>query len=280
MGGKKKAGGDKKKAAKKDGDEEDLSVENFWKAYKKKIVELECDKSKILQQAFEKFQEEGDPIKKFHIWEELGWPGVKAITDSLKAVAYPHCVSFRLWKTYCDDEGVRAVCSFLEKCLTVLCLELLDNKITYLGCEFLGKTLKPGPSCPPIVNLKLDHNHFGSRGVDCLAEGLKTNENIKVLSLSYCGIDSKGARSLFEMLIFSKSQMEELILTGNELRNEGTKMVLNGVSIAKTLKKIYLGDNQFNEEQDMLDTIKSCMSKNKTLARYDFRNNDLKEAGK
>lgn len=42
--------------------------------------------------------------------------------------------------------------------------------------------------------------------------------------------------------------MEELILTGNNLRNEGTKMVLNGVSIAKELKKIYLGDNQFNEE--------------------------------
>jgi hypothetical protein len=36
MGGKKKGGGDKKK---KEGDEEDLSVENFWKAYKKKCVE-------------------------------------------------------------------------------------------------------------------------------------------------------------------------------------------------------------------------------------------------
>ena len=36
MGGKKKGGGDKKK---KEGDEEDLSVEDFWKAYKKKCVE-------------------------------------------------------------------------------------------------------------------------------------------------------------------------------------------------------------------------------------------------
>ena len=36
MGGKKNGGGDKKK---KEGDEEDLSVENFWKAYKKKCVE-------------------------------------------------------------------------------------------------------------------------------------------------------------------------------------------------------------------------------------------------
>jgi hypothetical protein len=57
-------------------------------------------------------------------------------------------------------------------------------------------------------------------------------------------------------------------------------MVLNGVSIAKELKKIYLGDNQFNEEQDVLDCIKNCMTKNKTLAKYDFRNNSLEDAGK
>jgi Ran GTPase-activating protein (RanGAP) involved in mRNA processing and transport len=78
--------------------------------------------------------------------------------------------------------------------------------------------------------------------------GIKENVNITTLSLTYCSIDHTGARSLMELLIFSKSKMEELILTGNNLRNEGAKMVLNGVSIAKELKKIYLGDNQFNEE--------------------------------
>jgi len=45
------------------------------------------------------------------------------------------------------------------------------------------------------------------------------------------------------MLIYSKSKVEELILTGNNLRNEGTKTVLQGVSANKTLKKIYLADN-------------------------------------
>lgn len=86
MGGKKKPAGDKKKA-KKEGDEEDLSVENFWKIYKKKCVEYGTDQSKIIKKAYEKFVEEGDEIKQFHIWEELGWPGVKAIIESLKHVA-------------------------------------------------------------------------------------------------------------------------------------------------------------------------------------------------
>ena len=82
------------------------------------------------------------------------------------------------------------------------------------------------------------------------------------------------------MLIFSKSKLEELILTGNQLRNEGVQMVLDGVSIAKELKKIYLADNQFNEDAEMLESIKQCMTRNKNLAKYDFRNNDLKDTGK
>ena len=212
--------------------------------------------------------------------EELGWPGIKAITESMKAVAYPHLVSIRLWKTYIEDEGVRAICELMQKCATVQCLELLDDKVTSLGCEFLGKTLTPGPACPPISILKLDHNAFGSEGLKFLAAGIKENLFLKTLSLTYCDIDQHGARALFEILIFSKSLMEELILTGNQLRNEGTKWVLNGVSIAKNLKKIHLGDNNFNEEEDMLEAIKTCMDRNKTLARYDFRNNDLKDNGK
>jgi hypothetical protein len=91
--------------------------------------------------------------------------------------------------------------------------------------------------------LKLDHNDFGSAGLIQLCMGIKENVNLTTLSLTYCDIDHTGARSLMEMLIFSKSKLEELILTGNNLRNEGAKMVLNGVSIAKELKKIYLGDN-------------------------------------
>lgn len=119
----------------------------------------------------------------------------------------------------------------------------MDNKITYLGCEFLGKTLTPGPKCPPICILKLDHNNFGSKGLNALTVGLQNNEMIKTLSLTYCGIDAESSRGLFEMLIFSKSKLEHLMLTGNNLGNEGVIQILGGVSIAKELKKIYLADN-------------------------------------
>ena len=106
MGGKKKAA----KAGKKKDDEEDLSVEHFYKAYKKKIAELDVPLSKIIKEKYDLFQEEEEVISKFHIWEEMGWAGVRALMDALRQVNYPHCKSIRLWKTYCEDEGVRAVC--------------------------------------------------------------------------------------------------------------------------------------------------------------------------
>ena len=51
MGGKKKAAAKKGK----DGDEEDMSVENFWKLYKKKCVEYNCDVNKIIKGQMDKF---------------------------------------------------------------------------------------------------------------------------------------------------------------------------------------------------------------------------------
>jgi len=63
MGGKKKGGGGKKKGG-KDGEEEDLSVENFMKFYRKKCAELQCDVSKIVKEKYEEYLEEGEPITK------------------------------------------------------------------------------------------------------------------------------------------------------------------------------------------------------------------------
>jgi Leucine-rich repeat (LRR) protein len=82
------------------------------------------------------------------------------------------------------------------------------------------------------------------------------------LSLTYCNIDESGSRALFEILIYQQSNLEELNLGGNHLRNDGTIQVLKGVSVAKNLKKIFLSDNQFQETDEVLDAIDKCMKMN------------------
>ena len=63
--------------------------------------------------------------------------------DALRTVKYPHAVSIRLWRAGAGDEGTRAVCQYIETTNSVTILELLDNNITPLGCEFLGKLIAP-----------------------------------------------------------------------------------------------------------------------------------------
>lgn len=86
----------------------------------------------------------------------------------------------------------------------MIVLELLQNNITALGCQFIGKIINPmnTESKCNLTILKLDHNPIGSEGMGYLAEGLRINKNIQQLSLTYCNIDKEGARSIFEILLF------------------------------------------------------------------------------
>ena len=48
----------------------------------------------------------------------------------------------RLWKVFTEDEGVHSLCQYLVENPNIEVLDLLDNKISYLGCNYLGKMFK------------------------------------------------------------------------------------------------------------------------------------------
>ena len=270
-----KGKGAKKPAAKKD-EEQDDSTERLFKLYKKKCNELQCNLSKALLAKFN--DEEAGDIDKIHIWDEIGWQGVKALMESLKSVNYQHCKSLRLWKTNWEDEGVRAIADWLGTNSTVEMLELLENKITPLGWDFLSRILVPS-SPSAITVLKLDHNEIGSEGMINLSRGLIMNKNLEELSLTYCNIDKDGARAIFDILIYTKSGLKRLNLTGNHLRNEGIKRVLRGVAAAKVLEQFNIADNQFGDDDDVLAALKFSMTKNKVLGHYDLKFNSIGDKG-
>ncbi len=111
---------------------------------------------------------------------------MRAIMDTFSEIAYKHLKKLRLWKIRAEDEGVRSICNYIDKAQTLEYLDLLDNDISPLGCEFLGKSMALGP---PILKLKLDHNSFGTEGLKNLAQGLSKNNILEKLSLKYCKID-------------------------------------------------------------------------------------------
>ena len=155
----------------------------------------------------------------------------------------------------------------------------MNNEITPLGCQFLGRLLAPEAKAN-LLMVKLDHNNFGSEGLNYLAEGLSMNKTVTQLSLKYNKIDASGADALFQILIYTQSALELLELDGNYLRNEGVIKLMKGLSIAKNLKQIVLADNQFLEEDEVLEAINDCMVKNQNLGRYDFKYNFISDYGK
>lgn len=264
-----------KKAPKKD-EEPDESTEKLFKLYKKKCAELQCNTSKALMAKF--LDDDVEDIDKIHIWDEIGWQGVKALMESLKSVDYQHCISLRLWKTDCEDEGVRAIVDWLATNSTVRMLELLENKITPLGCDFISRVL--APECNSALTiLKLDHNDIGSEGIMNLSKGLVMNKTLEELSLTYCNIEADGARAIFDFLIYTKSGLKKLNLTGNHLRNEGIRKVLRGVSCAKQLEEFHIADNQFDDKDEILQAFSFCMTRNKVLSHYDLRFNAIQDDG-
>lgn len=100
-----------------------------------------------------------------------------------------------------------------------------------------------------------------------------------MLSLTYCAIDASAAQPLFEILIYTKSALEELNLSGNVLGNDGVCRVLIGASVAKSLKKLSLADNQFQDDEDWLKSLRFCMEKNQKLTKYDFKYNNITDNG-
>ena len=124
-----------------------------------------------------------------------------ALMQAAEAIKYKHCNSIRLWKTKCEDEGVRWIAKYLVAIKTVLCLELLDANMTSGGCEILGSILHQKYELNLLV-LKLDHNPIGSKGLKALAKGISSNKTLSVLTLTYCKIDKDAAESLFEICIY------------------------------------------------------------------------------
>ena len=141
-----------------------------------------------------------------HIWDELGWQGVRAIIEPCVNLNYKHCFSIRLWKGKCQDEGVRLICQYVVKQPNVTILELLDCNITALGCEFLQKAFWPPMTGAGLGSnlsiIKLDHNPIGAKGMNLLAEALSKNPIVQQLSLTYCGITAEGGTGLFRILLY------------------------------------------------------------------------------
>lgn len=106
------------------------------------------------------------------------------------------------------------------------------------------------------------------------------NKELQVLSVTYCNIDAGAADSIFKMALYQYSALEDLNLSGNKLKNEGVTRIFQGYTCGKKLKKLAICDNEWTDEsEELMEALHNCMSKNKVLANYDLKHNNLTDEG-
>lgn len=140
--------------------------------------------------------------------------GIRAIFDALSDLDYQHVKQICIWKSKAEDEGVRSICNYIQKNQGVVKVDLLENSITHLGCQFLTRVLMPNSQ---LLKIKLDHNNFGDLGLKNLASALAVNNTLEKLSLNYCGITREGAKYIQQLLANIETHLIKLKLQGNQL---------------------------------------------------------------
>ena len=90
-----------------------------------------------------------------------------------------------------------------------------------------------------LTQLYIQDSRIGDEGVAAIAEALKTNRSLRVLSLTFSGITARGANALRNM-IQENDTLQRLNLSGNNIGDEGLAALLKGLQNSTTLTALNL----------------------------------------
>jgi hypothetical protein len=274
----------KKKPAKAAEGEENL-FEEFLKKYK--ALEKTYDTPKLFEvQApspdgiIARINDDGEDVFSWNFSREFDAMAFRICFMALRQSGLNTIRAVRCWKCNGGDESVRSVCYYLDSVPSpaVEDLQFIDNGLTELGCEFLGRTL--GPQGNKTINLlRLDFNQFGAAGVEKLSYGLSQNATLRHLSLRYCGIGEDGGQYIAHILMFIRNALEVLELRGNHLKNQGIQDVFRGARRTKCLRQLDVFDNKFSDTPDVIEAIKDLFQNNVKIEDYNLAGNQISDEG-
>lgn len=168
--------------------------------------------------------------------------------QGFKIPGYKFLKAIRLWKADARDSGCAAIAEILRNGskdgILLELVELMMSNITIDGARAMGDALTLGANSS-LTTLRLDMNpDIGDEGTALLVRGLRTNRNLKVLTLSYCNLGPHAAQSISQVIASPLSVLEAIDLTGNSLTSVGLAALVNTARTSTKLKELILCDNQ------------------------------------
>ncbi|XP_068109398.1 NACHT, LRR and PYD domains-containing protein 3-like isoform X2 [Hyperolius riggenbachi] len=186
-----------------------------------------------------------------------------------------------------------SVVSYILKC----CTETEEVKLERCNIQDNGLR-KLAPALNTIRDLSLQYNDLTSSCCPHLASGIRNNQTLRKLNLSFNWMDGPEFSDLMEAL--PTSRIEELVLQDNKLPSSSCPHLASGIRNNQTLRKLHLSDNwmdgpEFGDLMEALPTSRieelllqynalpssSCpllasgIRDNQTLRKLDLSHNEL-----
>lgn len=155
-------------------------------------------------------------------------------------------VRLDLYNNRFGPDGVVALAHMLRFNTTLTHLDVGLNEICLDGATALSKAL--------VVNetLKTLHmsacNSMETKGVRHFFRRLKKNKSLTLLDVSLCGVDGDSASYVADLLKAPHPKLQCLILRNNFLKDEGVKMVVEGIVANSTLTSLDVSLCRFGNE--------------------------------
>jgi Ran GTPase-activating protein (RanGAP) involved in mRNA processing and transport len=152
----------------------------------------------------------------------------------------PTCNLFDLSLKYCNinNHGAKLLADALLVNETLLNVNLECNRIGDIGAEALASYLitRGGSS---VRFIGLSNNMVGDDGANALAEAIRVNTVLTVLTLKNNSINAPGLSSFVEALT-ENGVMESLTLFGNKFSNSNGKQYLEFIKHRMPVTGVYL----------------------------------------
>ncbi|KAH9489033.1 Ran GTPase-activating protein 1 [Bulinus truncatus] len=192
----------------------------------------------------------------------LGIGGGKMLAECLtechkSSVAAGRPLSLRTFisgRNRLENEGATALAAAFKAIGTLEFLAMPQNGINHPGISALAEAIAANPK---LKHLNLNDNTFTAKGAEAIAKALPKVEDLEVINFGDCLIRTEGARALAGVLKKCHNNLQELILSGNEISKDGAVDVVESLEEKPTLKKLDLDANNFGE--DGCEDVKSLV---------------------
>mmetsp|Transcript_10096 Transcript_10096/g.23594 ORF Transcript_10096/g.23594 Transcript_10096/m.23594 type:complete len:342 (+) Transcript_10096:341-1366(+) len=205
--------------------------------------------------------------------------GIQVLSQVLKTLT-PTITNFKaicFWKMVVGDAGLRDLCQHLLplaknealKYTGFNVLELMDCRVSPLSCTHIAQALRTDIS---LQILTLDFNAIGDQGVEILGEGLRYNKELQVLNLCFCRIGPAGGAVIGDQII-RESKLKKIRLPGNRIMEGGLEAIALNLGKTSTLAELDVSDNSIGSAGVAISNLCEGLRVNTSLEHVNLEHN-------